>query len=41
MKKEQEQNTMIVFNHMFTGDYLNDNLGHEVINLFKADDQHS
>ena len=38
MKKEQEQNTMIVFNHMFTGDYLNDNLGHEVINFFKADD---
>ena len=37
MKKEQKQN-VIIFNHMFTGDYLNDNLGHEVINLFKADD---
>lgn len=22
---------------MFTGDYLNDNIGHEIINLFKDD----
>ena len=27
----------IILNHMFTGDYLNDNIGHEIINLF-ADD---
>lgn len=27
----------IVLNRMYVGDYLNDNLGHEVINLFKAD----
>lgn len=29
---------MIIINHMFTGNYLNDNIGHEIINLFKADD---
>ncbi len=28
----------IVTNRMFSGDYLLDNLGHEVINLFQADD---
>ena len=28
---------MIIINHMFTGDYLNDNIGHEIINLFKDD----
>lgn len=27
----------IVLNRMFTGDYLEDNIGHEVINLFKSD----
>lgn len=27
----------IILNHMFTGDYLNDNIGHEIVNLF-ADD---
>lgn len=27
----------IVINRMFTGKYLRDNIGHEVINLFKAD----
>ncbi len=32
MKKE------IVISRMFTGKYLNSNLGHEAINLFKADD---
>lgn len=31
--------SVIILNHMFTGDYLNENLGHEVINLFKADDK--
>lgn len=33
------EKSAIILNHMFTGDYLNDNLGHEVINLFKADDK--
>lgn len=28
----------IILNHMFTGDFLNENIGHEVINLF-VDDQ--
>ena len=28
----------IVINRMFTGNYLVDNIGHEIINLFKADD---
>jgi len=27
----------IVLNRMFTGDYLEENIGHEVINLFKSD----
>jgi len=27
----------IVFNRMYNGDYLNDNLGHEIINLYKSD----
>lgn len=27
----------IVINRMFTGKYLRDNIGHEVINLFQAD----
>ena len=27
----------IILNHMFTGDYLYDNIGHEVVNLFKDD----
>ena len=27
----------IVLNRMYVGNYLNNNLGHEVINLFKAD----
>ena len=27
----------IVLNRMYVGDYLSTNLGHEVINLFKAD----
>ena len=29
---------VIIFNHMFTGNFLNKNIGHEVINLF-ADDK--
>ena len=27
----------IVLNRMYNGDYLNDNLGHEIINLYKSD----
>lgn len=33
MKKKKA----IILNHMFTGDFLNDNIGHEVINLFVDD----
>lgn len=28
----------IIINHMYSGKYLDDNIGHEIINLFKADD---
>ena len=35
MSKSKEK--AIILNHMFTGDYLVDNIGHEIINLF-ADD---
>ena len=31
----------IVFNRMYNGDYLNDNLGHEIINLYKSDNGHN
>jgi hypothetical protein len=31
-------NKKIVLNHVFAGSYWQDNLGHEVINFFKADD---
>ncbi|MBQ5777031.1 MAG: hypothetical protein IIW06_08615 [Bacteroidaceae bacterium] len=42
MKTQQnaEENTSkvgIVINRMYVGDYLSENLGHEVINFFKAD----
>lgn len=39
MEKETNVNSndAIVLNRMFTGDYLEDNIGHEVINLFKSD----
>ena len=29
---------VIVANRMYVGDYLTSNLGHEVVNMFKADD---
>lgn len=29
---------VIILNHMFTGNYLSNNIGHEIINLFSADD---
>lgn len=34
---EQNKGTGIVLNRMYVGEYLSDNIGHEVINLFKAD----
>lgn len=36
MSKSKEK--AIILNHMFSGDYLVDNIGHEVINLILADD---
>ena len=32
-----QEPSAIIINHMFTGNYLEDNIGHEIINLFKAD----
>ena len=37
MTNETSNNEAIVLNRMFTGDYLEENIGHEVINLFKSD----
>lgn len=37
MTNETSDNEAIVLNRMFTGDYLEENIGHEVINLFKSD----
>ena len=31
------ENKGIVLNRMYTGSYLSSNLGHEVINMFQAD----
>lgn len=31
----------IVINRMYNGNYLNDNLGHEIINLYKSDNGHN
>ena len=28
----------IILNRMYAGDYLDENIGHEIINLFRADD---
>ena len=33
----QEEQKAIILNHMFTGNFLNKNIGHEVINLFTDD----
>ncbi len=35
---EERENKVIVLNAMYSGGYLKDNMGHEIINLFKADD---
>lgn len=37
MKTEENTKDVIVINKMYVGDYLNDNLGHEVINMYTAD----
>ena len=37
MTNETSNDEAIVLNRMFTGDYLEENIGHEVINLFKSD----
>lgn len=36
--KESSNKAGIVLNRMYTGSYLSSNLGHEVINMFQADD---
>ena len=48
-KTDNEHNVMakkeaarsIVLNVMYNGKYLNENMGHEVINLFKDDNDHN
>ena len=35
--KKQKENVGFVLNRMYTGSYLSTNLGHEVINMFQAD----
>lgn len=37
--KDRVQKKAIILNHMFTGNFLNKNIGHEVINLFTDDKQ--
>lgn len=37
MNKHEENKKGIVLNRMYTGSYLSTNLGHEVINMFQAD----
>lgn len=36
-KEANNKKNVIVLNAMYSGKYLNDNLGHEIINLFKSD----
>lgn len=38
-KEANNKKNVIVLNAMYSGKYLNDNLGHEIINLFKSDNQ--
>jgi len=38
-KESNNEKTVIVLNVMYSGKYLNDNMGHEIINLFKADEE--
>ena len=37
LSEDQSKKTGIVLNRMYTGSYLSSNLGHEVINMFQAD----
>ena len=37
MNNHEENKKGIVLNRMYTGSYLSTNLGHEVINMFQAD----
>ena len=37
MKTEENTKNVIVINRMYVGDYLNENLGHEVINMYTDD----
>ena len=37
-ENQVEQQSGIVLNRMYVGDYLTSNLGHEVINMYQADD---
>ena len=37
LSTDQSEKTGIVLNRMYTGSYLSSNLGHEVINMFQAD----
>ena len=37
MPEETKNSNVIVLNAMYSGKYLNENMGHEIINLFKAD----
>ena len=37
MSQSQNKGTAIVLNRMYVGDYLSTNLGHEIINMFQAD----
>lgn len=38
-KESNNEKPVIVLNVMYSGKYLNDNMGHEIINLFKADNE--
>jgi hypothetical protein len=38
-KESNNEKNVIVLNVMYSGKYLNDNMGHEIINLFKADNE--
>ena len=37
MEHNRNRDDVIVLNRVFSGEYLEDNIGHEVINLFKSD----
>ena len=39
LSTNQSDKAGIVLNRMYTGSYLSSNLGHEVINMFQADNE--